>query len=233
MCFYVPRTESQALSSSMNDVTNGHSEKVFYTWHRATNNSNLLIWDIFVILLPFCTLLYMMNAESEFARLILVCTYVVFKVCRIFKLALFSVCICVRFMQNGLSDPRSQTLPTNSSLSEQNEIGDSSSEIQSQRSPDGSEDGDSSQSKSKHTKSSFTQCYFWVFMTWLIVCLNEPWRALASVILFCGISHSLLIPMRKGSVHIWSRPLSVDRATSTLLITANCRGFWQSRWIMG
>lgn len=37
----------------------------------------------------------------------------------------------------------------NSSLSEQNGTGDSSSEIQSQRSPDGSEDGDSSQSKSR------------------------------------------------------------------------------------
>ncbi|XP_063738048.1 liprin-beta-2 isoform X2 [Eleginops maclovinus] len=47
----------------------------------------------------------------------------------------------------GLDDTRSQTLPVNSSLSEQNGSGDSSSEIQSQRSPDGSEDGDSSQRK--------------------------------------------------------------------------------------
>ncbi|XP_059180028.1 liprin-beta-2 [Centropristis striata] len=46
-----------------------------------------------------------------------------------------------------LDDTRSQTLPVNSSLSEQNGSGDSSSEIQSHRSPDGSEDGDSSQRK--------------------------------------------------------------------------------------
>ncbi|XP_078106377.1 liprin-beta-2 isoform X2 [Sander vitreus] len=49
--------------------------------------------------------------------------------------------------KSGLDDTRSQTLPVNSSLSEQNGSGDSSSEIQSQRSPDGSEDGDSSQRK--------------------------------------------------------------------------------------
>ncbi|KAM9366580.1 liprin-beta-2 [Symphorus nematophorus] len=49
--------------------------------------------------------------------------------------------------KSGLADTRSQTLPVNSSLSEQNGIGDSSCEIQSQRSPDGSEDGDSSQRK--------------------------------------------------------------------------------------
>ncbi|KAF3832554.1 hypothetical protein F7725_026219 [Dissostichus mawsoni] len=49
--------------------------------------------------------------------------------------------------KNGLEDTRSQTLPVNSSLLEQNGSGDSSSEIQSQRSPDGSEDGDSSQRK--------------------------------------------------------------------------------------
>ncbi|XP_035855312.1 liprin-beta-2 isoform X4 [Sander lucioperca] len=49
--------------------------------------------------------------------------------------------------KSGLDDTRSQTLPVNSSLSEQNGSGDSSSEIQNQRSPDGSEDGDSSQRK--------------------------------------------------------------------------------------
>ncbi|XP_019109818.1 liprin-beta-2 isoform X2 [Larimichthys crocea] len=49
--------------------------------------------------------------------------------------------------KSGLGDTRSQTLPVNSSLSEQNGIEDNSSEIQSQRSPDGSEDGDSSQRK--------------------------------------------------------------------------------------
>ncbi|XP_051236419.1 liprin-beta-2 isoform X9 [Dicentrarchus labrax] len=49
--------------------------------------------------------------------------------------------------KSGLGDTRSQTLPVNSSLSEQNGIGDSSSEIQSERSPHGSEDGDSSQKK--------------------------------------------------------------------------------------
>lgn len=45
------------------------------------------------------------------------------------------------------SDTRSQTLPVNSSLTEENVLGDSGSEIQSERSPDGSEDGDSSQRK--------------------------------------------------------------------------------------
>ncbi|XP_018523549.1 liprin-beta-2 isoform X1 [Lates calcarifer] len=49
--------------------------------------------------------------------------------------------------KNGLDDTRSQTLPVNSSLSEQNGIGGSSGEIQSHRTPDGSEDGDSSQRK--------------------------------------------------------------------------------------
>nr|XP_004539467.1 liprin-beta-2 isoform X2 [Maylandia zebra] len=49
--------------------------------------------------------------------------------------------------KTGPSEMRSHTLPVNSSLSEQNGIGDSSSEIQSQRSPAGSEDGDSSQRK--------------------------------------------------------------------------------------
>ncbi|KAM6950112.1 liprin-beta-2 isoform 2-T2 [Lycodopsis pacificus] len=50
--------------------------------------------------------------------------------------------------KSGLDEPRSQMLPVNSSLSEQNVSGDSSSsEIQSQKSPDGSEDGDSSQRK--------------------------------------------------------------------------------------
>ncbi|XP_028257552.1 liprin-beta-2 isoform X1 [Parambassis ranga] len=49
--------------------------------------------------------------------------------------------------KSGLVETRSQTLPLNSSLSEQSELGDSSSEVQSQRSPDGSEDGDSSQRK--------------------------------------------------------------------------------------
>ncbi|XP_076593634.1 liprin-beta-2 isoform X1 [Chaetodon auriga] len=47
----------------------------------------------------------------------------------------------------SLGDTRSQTLPVNASLSEQNGIADSSGENQSQRSPDGSEDGDSSQRK--------------------------------------------------------------------------------------
>ncbi|XP_031702296.1 liprin-beta-2 isoform X3 [Anarrhichthys ocellatus] len=49
--------------------------------------------------------------------------------------------------KSGLDEPSSQMLPVNSSLSEQNVSGDSSSEIQSQKSPDGSEDGDSSQRK--------------------------------------------------------------------------------------
>ncbi|XP_034730579.1 liprin-beta-2 isoform X2 [Etheostoma cragini] len=49
--------------------------------------------------------------------------------------------------KSGLDDTSSQTPPVNSSLSEQNGSRDSSSEIQSQRSPDGSEDGDSSQIK--------------------------------------------------------------------------------------
>ncbi|KAM6943604.1 LOW QUALITY PROTEIN: liprin-beta-2 [Xenentodon cancila] len=49
---------------------------------------------------------------------------------------------------------RSQTLPLNSSLLEQSEVGDSSLETQSQRSPDGSEDGDSSQRKLERVDDS-------------------------------------------------------------------------------
>ncbi|XP_034534654.1 LOW QUALITY PROTEIN: liprin-beta-2 [Notolabrus celidotus] len=49
--------------------------------------------------------------------------------------------------KSTLGDIRSQTLPVNSSLSEQNGTVDSNSEIQSQRSPDGSEDDDSGQRK--------------------------------------------------------------------------------------
>lgn len=72
----------------------------------------------------------------------------------------FCICICVWFIQIGLGDTTSQVLPVNSSLPEQNGIRDSSSETRSQRSPDGSEDGDSSQSKSRHiTTSGYTGCY--------------------------------------------------------------------------
>ncbi|XP_070692335.1 liprin-beta-2 isoform X2 [Pempheris klunzingeri] len=56
--------------------------------------------------------------------------------------------------KTGQGDTRSQTLPVNSSLSEQNGAGDSSSEIQSQRSPNGSEDGDSSQRKLERVDDS-------------------------------------------------------------------------------
>lgn len=56
--------------------------------------------------------------------------------------------------KSGLGDTRSQTLPVNSSLSEQNEPGESSSEIQTQRSPDGSEDGDSNQRKLERVDDS-------------------------------------------------------------------------------
>ncbi|XP_074522488.1 liprin-beta-2 isoform X2 [Halichoeres trimaculatus] len=49
--------------------------------------------------------------------------------------------------KSPLADTRSQTLPVNSSLPEHNGTVDSSSEIQTQRSPDGSEDGDSCQRK--------------------------------------------------------------------------------------
>ncbi|XP_037835802.1 liprin-beta-2 isoform X3 [Kryptolebias marmoratus] len=49
--------------------------------------------------------------------------------------------------KNDLDDSRSQTLPTNSSLLEQNGMGDSSADIQSQKSPDGSENGDCIQRK--------------------------------------------------------------------------------------
>ncbi|TNM91199.1 hypothetical protein fugu_003488, partial [Takifugu bimaculatus] len=51
-----------------------------------------------------------------------------------------------------LSDSKHQTLPRNSSPSEQN--GSSSSESRSQRSPDGSEDGDSSQKADEARSSS-------------------------------------------------------------------------------
>ncbi|XP_038557922.1 liprin-beta-2 isoform X2 [Micropterus salmoides] len=50
-------------------------------------------------------------------------------------------------LQKSGPGDRSQTLPVNSSLSEQNGIGDSGSEIQSKRSPEGNEDGDSNQRK--------------------------------------------------------------------------------------
>ncbi|KAM4744742.1 liprin-beta-2 isoform 2-T2 [Anableps anableps] len=50
-----------------------------------------------------------------------------------------------KFLHGGLGDGRSQTLPVNSTLLEQNEIGDT--DIQSQKNPDGSEDGDSCQRK--------------------------------------------------------------------------------------
>lgn len=50
-------------------------------------------------------------------------------------------------LQKSGPGDRSQTLPVNSSLSEQNGIGDSGSEIQSQRSPEGNEEGDSNQRK--------------------------------------------------------------------------------------
>ncbi|XP_068439431.1 liprin-beta-2 isoform X2 [Clinocottus analis] len=56
--------------------------------------------------------------------------------------------------KSGLDEPRSQMLPVNSSLSEQSVSGDSSSEIQSQKSPDGSEDGDSSQRKFEKVSDS-------------------------------------------------------------------------------
>ncbi|KAM4592664.1 liprin-beta-2 isoform 5-T5 [Odontesthes bonariensis] len=56
--------------------------------------------------------------------------------------------------KSGLSDSRSQTLPVNSSLSEQSGNGDSGTEIQSQKSPDGSEDGDSSQRKLERVDDS-------------------------------------------------------------------------------
>ncbi|XP_069379028.1 liprin-beta-2 isoform X5 [Paralichthys olivaceus] len=52
------------------------------------------------------------------------------------------------------SGTRNQTMPANSSLSEQNGTGGSSSETQSQRSPDGSEDGDSSQRKLERADDS-------------------------------------------------------------------------------
>lgn len=53
----------------------------------------------------------------------------------------------VCFLQGGLGDSKSQTLPVKASLSEQTGTGGTSTEIQ--RSPDGSEDEDSSQSKFK------------------------------------------------------------------------------------
>lgn len=54
------------------------------------------------------------------------------------------------FLKNGLDEAKSQMSPVNAPPPEQNDNRDSGSETQSQRSPDGSEDGDSSQSKSRH-----------------------------------------------------------------------------------
>ncbi|CAJ1048817.1 liprin-beta-2 isoform X3 [Xyrichtys novacula] len=56
--------------------------------------------------------------------------------------------------KSAVGDSRSQTLPVNSSLSEQNGTVESSSELQGQRSPDGSEDGDSSQRKLEKVEDS-------------------------------------------------------------------------------
>ncbi|KAM4597279.1 liprin-beta-2 isoform 1-T1 [Fundulus diaphanus] len=58
-----------------------------------------------------------------------------------------------KFLRGGLGDSRSQTLPVNSTLLEQ-EIGDADS--QSQRNPDGSEDGDSCQRKSERAHDCTT-----------------------------------------------------------------------------
>lgn len=61
------------------------------------------------------------------------------------------ICPCVFFfLKNGLDEAKSQMPPVNAPPPEQNGNRDSSSDTQSQRSPDGSEDGDSSQSKSQH-----------------------------------------------------------------------------------
>ncbi|XP_075879664.1 liprin-beta-2 isoform X4 [Nelusetta ayraudi] len=56
--------------------------------------------------------------------------------------------------QNDAEDSKCQTLPANSSAPEHNGIRDSSSETQSQRSPDGSEDGDSSQRRLENADDS-------------------------------------------------------------------------------
>lgn len=71
-------------------------------------------------------------------------------------LSFLSTPVCV--IQSGLGDGRSQTLPGNSSLAQQNGIGDSSNETQLQRSPDGSEDGDYSQSKSRRINCGWAGC---------------------------------------------------------------------------
>ncbi|KAF7661542.1 hypothetical protein LDENG_00259470 [Lucifuga dentata] len=56
--------------------------------------------------------------------------------------------------KSGLGDTRSQTLPVASSVLEQNGSRNGNSEIQSHRSPDGSEDGDSSQNKMEKADDS-------------------------------------------------------------------------------
>ncbi|KAM9764930.1 liprin-beta-2 isoform 5-T5 [Menidia menidia] len=58
--------------------------------------------------------------------------------------------------KSELCDSRSQTLPVNSTLSEENGSADSATEIQSQRSPDGSEDGDFSQRKLERADDSIS-----------------------------------------------------------------------------
>lgn len=130
--------------------------------------------------------------------------------------AVFSICICVWFIQSGLGDTKSQMLPVNSSLPEQNGIRDSSSETQSQRSPDGSEDGDSSQSKCRHI--SYTGCYLW----YVIVCSNNPWYRIRS-------------PSRSEAEDSYSEQTALlwSGDHCTLDHSCNCRGSWQSRWIIG
>ncbi|XP_029904402.1 liprin-beta-2 isoform X2 [Myripristis murdjan] len=56
--------------------------------------------------------------------------------------------------KSGHAEPRSQTLPVNSSLLEQNGNRDSSSDTHSHKSPDGSEDGDSNERKTDKVDDS-------------------------------------------------------------------------------
>lgn len=122
-------------------------------------NPSLQIYSIFNILLLCFT-------PSQIRQILYAC-----RVCTTACSCWRFLSVSVWFIQSSVNDPRSQTLPVISSLLAQNGVGGSSSEIHSQRSPDGSEDGDSSQSKCKNIKSSYKWYYL---MIWWLVCSNVP-----------------------------------------------------------
>lgn len=126
-------------------------------------------------------------------------------------------------IQSVLCDTKSQTLLVSSSQPEQSGTTDNSSETQSQRSPDGSEDGDSSQSKSRNITSLYTCCCLWY------------------VILIPAIGPDLPLLWKSGEVskcnehsqcsHLEQTVFPQPDDHCTLDHSYNCRGSCQSSWI--